>query len=102
MLRGENVVVDAAELRSAIATLHFTDPSDLVVELLRMGTPWVSVLQLVLAMRVRPQQRAAHTVNVALAELRRGVPSRWVESAIRRCFAIYCALRQCAFPNARR
>ena len=94
------VFVHVAELREFVTAQRVADPDDMMLRLTVPGCPFVSVLELVLSLRSRPQVRAGHNVNVALAELRAGTPSRWVEAAVRRCFAIYCALRQAALPHA--
>ena len=96
------LLVDLDLLRRAVAGPRIANPAAMLPALRNAHNPLGLLLELVLSVRQRPQTRAAHNVNVALALLRRRQPRRWVTLAVRRCFAIYCALRRAAVPQASR
>ena len=90
------------ELRGVLAGLRVRSPAALMQELRRPTSPLRSLLALVLGVRVYERIRARHTMEAALMELASSRPRRWVLTAVRQCFAVYCALRRAAVPLARR
>ena len=96
--RAGHVGVDLGALRSTLAGPRIRDPTAMIQELLVQDAPVRTLLELVLGVRVYERVRVQHTMSTALAELASPTPSRWVLTAVRQCFGMYCALRRAAVP----